>query len=390
MCDIKKNKEYFSWINELKNRYRATQIKAAISVNTVLLKFYWDLGKDISEKYPGKKRNISFFVALSADLKVAIPEAKGLSPTNIKYARYFYELYVAESYRPQLVDDDNEVRHNLDEKKVFAYRPQLVDDNNNDSLFVEQMLAKVPWGHHRIIIDKCGGDVKKALFYVKKTIENSWSRDVLELEIEGDLFSRQGKAVTNFATTLPKVDSDLAQQLTKDPYIFDVQGLTEQYRETELTKAMCENIVRLLNSMGKGFAFVGREYVIEMCGDEFRMDLLFYIIPLHRYFVVEVKNTKFKPEYLGQLQGYIAACDLMLNTPKDEPAIGLLVCRDKNVPLAKYLLGKINMPIGISDYELMRKVPENFKSQLPTVEEIESELANMEKERKNNDTSRTD
>ncbi|MBR5901261.1 DUF1016 family protein [bacterium] len=390
MCDIKKNKEYFSWINELKNRYRATQIKAAISVNTVLLKFYWDLGKDISEKYPGKKRNISFFVALSADLKVAIPEAKGLSPTNIKYARYFYELYVAESYRPQLVDDDNEVRHNLDEKKVFAYRPQLVDDNNNDSLFVEQMLAKVPWGHHRIIIDKCGGDVKKALFYVKKTIENSWSRDVLELEIEGDLFSRQGKAVTNFATTLPKVDSDLAQQLTKDPYIFDVQGLTEQYRETELTKAMCENIVRLLNSMGKGFAFVGREYVIEMGGDEFRMDLLFYIIPLHRYFVVEVKNTKFKPEYLGQLQGYIAACDLMLNTPKDEPAIGLLVCRDKNVPLAKYLLGKINMPIGISDYELMRKVPENFKSQLPTVEEIESELANMEKERKNNDTSRTD
>ena len=390
MCDIKKNKEYFSWINELKNRYRATQIKAAISVNTVLLKFYWDLGKDISEKYPGKKRNISFFVALSADLKVAIPEAKGLSPTNIKYARYFYELYVAESYRPQLVDDDNEVRHNLDEKKVFAYRPQLVDDNNNDSLFVEQMLAKVPWGHHRIIIDKCGGDVKKALFYVKKTIENSWSRDVLELEIEGDLFSRQGKAVTNFATTLPKVDSDLAQQLTKDPYIFDVQGLTEQYRETELTKAMCENIVRLLNSMGKGFAFVGREYVIEMGGDEFRMDLLFYIIPLHRYFVVEVKNTKFKPEYLGQLQGYIAACDLMLNTPKDEPAIGLLVCRDKNVPLAKYLLGKINMPIGISDYELMRKVPENFKSQLPTVEEIELELANMEKERKNNDTSRTD
>ena len=390
MCDIKKNKEYFSWINELKNRYRATQIKAAISVNTVLLKFYWDLGKDISEKYPGKKRNISFFVALSADLKVAIPEAKGLSPTNIKYARYFYELYVAESYRPQLVDDDNEVRHNLDEKKVFAYRPQLVDDNNNDSLFVEQMLAKVPWGHHRIIIDKCGGDVKKALFYVKKMIENSWSRDVLELEIEGDLFSRQGKAVTNFATTLPKVDSDLAQQLTKDPYIFDVQGLTEQYRETELTKAMCENIVRLLNSMGKGFAFVGREYVMEMGGDEFRMDLLFYIIPLHRYFVVEVKNTKFKPEYLGQLQGYIAACDLMLNTPKDEPAIGLLVCRDKNVPLAKYLLGKINMPIGISDYELMRKVPENFKSQLPTVEEIESELANMEKERKNNDTSRTD
>lgn len=143
---------------------------------------------------------------------------------------------------------------------------------------------------------------------------------------------------------------------------------------------MCDNIVRLLNAMGKGFAFVGREYVVEMGGEEYRIDLLFYVIPLHRYFVVEVKNTGFKPEHLGQLQGYVAACDMVLNTPQENPAIGLLVCRGKNAPLAQYLLGKIDMPIGVSDYELLRQVPEGFKSQLPTVEEIEAELAFLEKD----------
>ena len=229
-------------------------------------------------------------------------------------------------------------------------------------------------------MNKCKGDVAKALFYVRKTVENGWSRNVLAIEIDSDLYSRQGKAVTNFALTMPDPDSDLAQQLTKDPYIFDVQGLAEKYRETELTKAMCDNIVKLLNAMGKGFAFVGREYVVEMAGKEYRIDLLFYCIPLHRYFAVEVKTDEFEPSYLGQLQGYVAACDMVLNTPQENPAIGLLVCRGKNAPLAKYLLGKIDMPIGVSDYELLCKVPDDFKSQLPTIEEIETELANMERD----------
>lgn len=233
-----------------------------------------------------------------------------------------------------------------------------------------------------LIIDKCGGDAGEALFYVRKTVENGWSRNVLAVEIAGHLYSRQGKAVTNFALTMPEPDSDLAQQLTKDPYIFEVQGLAEKYRETELTEAMCDNIVRLLNSMGKGFAFVGREYVVEVEGREYRIDLLFYCIPLHRYFAVEVKIGEFEPAYLGQLQGYVAACDMVLNTPQENPAIGLLVCRGKNAPLAKYLLGKIDMPIGVSDYELMRNIPDDFKSQLPTIEEIETELANMEMEAK--------
>ena len=380
MNGIEKTPEYFSWIGELKKRYRATQIKAAVSVNTALLEFYWNLGKDISERYPGKKRDAGFFAALSADLKSAIPEAKGLSPTNIKYTRYFYELYGTGCYRQQLVDDNLRGQQLADQENAGDYRPQVADDKSHKPLFVEQLLVQAPWGHHRLIIDKCGDDVAKALFYVRKTVENGWSRNVLAIEIEGDLYSRQGKAVTNFALTMPEPDSDLAQQLTKDPYIFEVQGLAEKYRETELTEAMCNNIVKLLNSMGKGFAFVGREYVVEMQEKEYRIDLLFYCIPLHRYFAVEVKTDEFEPSYLGQLQGYIAACDMVLNTPQENPAIGLLVCRGKNAPLAKYLLGKIDMPIGVSDYELLRKVPDDFKSQLPTIEEIEAELANMEKE----------
>ena len=380
MNDIAKTPEYFSWIGELKKRYRATQIKAAVSVNTALLEFYWNLGKDISERYPGRKRDTGFFAVLSADLKSAIPDAKGLSPTNIKYTRYFYELYGTGCYRQQLVDDNLRGQQLADQENAGDYRPQVADDKSNKPLFVEQLLVQAPWGHHRLIIDKCGDDVAKALFYVRKTVENGWSRNVLAVEIDGDLYSRQGKAVTNFALTMPEPDSDLAQQLTKDPYIFEVQGLAEKYRETELTDAMCSNIVKLLNSMGKGFAFVGREYTVEMQGKECRIDLLFYCIPLHRYFAVEVKTDEFEPSYLGQLQGYVAACDMVLNTPQENPAIGLLVCRGKNAPLAKYLLGKIDMPIGVSDYELLRKVPDDFKSQLPTIEEIEAELANMEKD----------
>ena len=383
MNDIEKTTEYFFWIGDLKKRYRATQIKAAISVNTALLEFYWSLGKDISEKYPGKKRNAHFFAELSADLKIAIPEANGLSERNIKYMLNFYKLY---SYRQQLVADNKHSsisnrQQAVADKKTDCHLPEVTENNWQSQ--ATSMIFQVPWGHHIVIMTKCGDDVEKALFYVRKTVENGWSRNVLALEIDGDLYSRQGKAVTNFSLTMPDADSDLSQQLTKDPYIFDVQGLAEQYHETELTKAMCENIVRLLNSMGKGFAFVGREYVVEMDGDEYCIDLLFYVIPLHRYFVVEVKNKNFRPEFLGQLQGYIAACDIKLNTPQENPAIGLLVCRGKNAPLAKYLLSKIDMPISISDYELLQKVPDDFKNQLPTIEEIEAELANMEKEEDN-------
>ena len=381
MNEIEKTPEYFAWIGELKKRYRSTQIKASVSVNSALLEFYWLLGKDIGERYPASKLGNQFYKILSADLKMDIPNASGLSPSSLKYSGYFYRLYSKLWLGQQVADLHIEPSQQpADSDNLPKSVNPSVSISQTRALPIADLLVRVPWGHHMLIIDKCGGDVGKALFYVRKTVENGWSRNVLAVEIASDLYSRQGKAVTNFEWTLPEPDSDLAQQLTKDPYIFEVQGLAEKYRETELTDAMCSNIVRLLNSMGKGFAFVGREYAVEVEGREYRIDLLFYCIPLHRYFAVEVKTGEFEPSYLGQLQGYVAACDMMLNTPQENPAIGLLVCRGKNAPLAKYLLGKIDMPIGVSDYELLRKVPDDFKSQLPTIEEIEAELANMEKE----------
>ena len=256
--DIEKTPDYFAWIGELKQRYRSTQIKAAVAVNTALLEFYWNLGKDISEKYPGKKRNAHFFAELSCDLKAAIPEANGLSERNIKYMLAFYRLYsnrqqlVADninlslSNRQQLVADENRtpfISQVVESKRQTRVNLQQVAArlNNDYTHEVFAALQQVPWGHHIVIMSKCGGDVEKAMFYVRKTIENGWSRNVLAIEIDGDLYARQGKAVTNFALTMPEVDSDLAQQLTKDPYIFEVQGLAEQYRETELTDAMCNS-----------------------------------------------------------------------------------------------------------------------------------------------------
>ena len=246
MNDAEKTPEYFAWIAELKNRYRTTQIKAAISVNAALLEFYWSLGKDICERYPGKRRNAHFFTELSADLKIAMPEAKGLSERNLKYMLAFFSLYhnlqtlnnrcnAPVCYRQQVVADNTPSDHKRNQfadgnSSALPLHSQLESDANNPQLAVTRLLMKVPWGHHIVIINKCGTDIDKALFYVRKTVENNWSRNALSLEIAGDLYSRQGKAVTNFALTMPLPDSDLAQQLTKDPYIFEVQGLADTPR----------------------------------------------------------------------------------------------------------------------------------------------------------------
>jgi len=293
--------------------------------------------------------SISHFYGLT--IRLYCDEDK--SPRRGVARHYFYRLYSSLPLSQQLVD---------------------LGKNAAASGFSPDMLFRIPWGHHIVIIDKCGGDAEKALFYVRETVANNWSRNVLLNEIRLDRHSRQGKAVTNFGETLPQPDSDLAQQLTKDPYVFEVQGLAERYREHELKRAMTANVEKLLGELGRGFAFVGREYPIEVGGEEKIVDLLFYFIPMHRYFVVEVKTGEFDPAHLGQLQGYVAACDLALNRPGDNPAMGLLICRGKNATLARYMLGKTDMPLGVSDYELSKVVPDDFKSELPTVEELEAGL----------------
>lgn len=361
--------EYRAWIGELKKRYRATQIKAAVAVNSAMIEFYWNLGKDISEKYPGKVRDAEFFKRLSNDLRLTIPNATGLSITNIKYARYFFELYVDESYRPQVVDD----------KVNGGYRPQLVDFEETRPIcetssngILQQLVAKlfqVPWGHHRYIIDKCKGNRDKALFYVQRTIQHGWSRNVLLNWLSTDLYEREGRAQTNFAVTMPSNECDLAEQLVKDPQVFEVLGLNKEYEEKDFKKALVASIEKTILAFGRGVAFMGSEYPVELGGEEKLIDLLFYVVPLHRYLIVEVKTGKFEPADLGQLLGYKVMVKHALNTPEDHEPIGLLICRDHNRILAQYMMDELKTPLGITDYELHRILPPVEKIQAALEEE---------------------
>ena len=326
------------------------QIKAATKVNQEMLKFYWSLGKDMVEMRAESRWGSKFYVNLSKDLAFAMPEQKSFSPTNLKYMTYFYQLYSQIS--PQPVDEiGNEIS------------PQLVDD-----------LCKVPWGHHRYIIDKCKGDPDKAIFYVRKTIENSWSRAVLLNWLDTNLYERQGKAITNFSLQIPESHSDLAKELTKDPYNFDFLTMTEGYNEKELKDALTDNIVKFLMELGNGFAFVGREYRLQVGETEQFIDLLFYNIRLHCYVVIEVKTEKFKPADIGQLGTYVVAVNHILKGDAENPTIGLLICKEKDEILAQYAVEGAGEPIGISEYELSKVYPADFKSSLPTIEEIEQQL----------------
>lgn len=314
---------YAAWIAELKRRYRATQIMAAVAVNSALIEFYWNLGKDIAEKYPGEVYGSKFFEKLSSDLRQAIPEVRGFSKVNLTYCLRFFEMYGAGKIVQQ----------------------------------VAEQLMLVPWGHHILILDKCKGDRKKALFYLKRTIQNGWSRNVLLNWLATDLYEREGHARTNFALTMPSDDCDLARQLVKDPQMFEVFGLKEEHAEAELKDAIVANIERTLLSLGRLVSFVGREYPVEIGGETKNIDLLFYVIPLHRYLVLEVKTTKYEPADLGQLSGYMVMAEQCLNTPEDNPPIGVLVCKEHNRVLAKFHLEKLGLPMGITDYQIKKLLP---------------------------------
>lgn len=335
------DKDYAQWISELRGRYRQSQIKAAVKVNSEMLQFYWSLGHDIVERKMENTYGSGFFSRLSADLRQELPDTKGFSPTNIKYFKYFYELYAP----------------------LIGNRPQLADD-----------FLCIPWDHHRRIIDKCKNNPQKALFFVQQTRANNWSRAVLLNFLDTDLYEREGKAITNFKTALPSPDSDLAQQMTKDPYCFDFLALSKECSEKELKDALMDNIQKFLLELGNGFAFVGREVCIEVGATEKVMDMLLYNIKLHCYVVLEVKVEKFDFSNVGQLGGYIVAVNHQLKGEGDNPTIGLLVCKYKDSIEAQYALESTKQPIGVAAYQLSKLLPENFKSSLPSIEELENVL----------------
>ena len=348
------DREYKEWIRCVSQKYRQSQIKAAVSVNRELLAFYWDLGRDISERE--KKWGTGFYETLSKDLQRALPDVKGFAVSNLRYVRRFFSLYSV-SIQPQAVGE-------LKEVGAEQIRPQLVGEITESELF------SVPWGHHRLILDRCHGDVGKAVFFVRKTIQNNWSRAVLMNFLDTDLYERQGKAISNFQYALPAAQSDLAQEMTKDPYNFDFLTIQEDYDEKLLKEALVDNIIQFLLELGRGFAFVGKEYPLPISGIEERIDLLFYHLWLHCYIVVEVKVKAFTPADIGQTATYVAIADDLIRREGDGKTIGLIICKSKNNVLAKYAVGTTNEPIGISEYELS-----HF---LPTTEEIEQVLSDTE------------
>lgn len=380
------DKEYKSWIKTLSSRYRKSQIKAALKVNDEILHFYYDLGKDIVSMKAESKWGSGFMKNLSSDLKEENPEATCFSPTNLLYMKNFYLLY--QSYlekTPQVVEqiENKKITPQVGEKNPIF--PQLWEKKENTKItqqLVEQIAAdifSIPWGHHKVLIDKFQNQPQKALFFVHQTVENGWSRDTLLNFIGTDLYERQGKALTNFKSTLPEETSDLAQELTKDPYNFAFTGITTKYNERKLKDALLNNITHFLLELGTGFAYVGKEYRLQIGEKEKFIDLLFYNLSLSCYVVVEVKIGEFDFADVGQLGGYVVSCNHILRKEgRDNPTIGLLICKQKDNLVAQYALESSSQPLGISEYELAKLYPEKIDGTMPTIEELEQGLADKE------------
>lgn len=345
--DFVVNDEYKAWIANIKDKIKHSQMKAAVKVNYELLDLYWDIGRDIVAKQKNAKWGDAFLTTMSRDLKRTFPDMSGFSIQNLKSIRYWHRFY------------------NTDENGLQAVSQMEL---------VEKMVKSIPWGHNQRIMYKCKS-IAEALFYVQKTMDNGWSRTVLEHQIEGGLYSRQGKAITNFQLKLPEPQSDLAEQTLKNPYNFDFLTLREEYNEKELEDALVNQITQFLLELGTGFSYLGRQVHLRVGQSDFYLDLLFYHVRLHCYVVVELKTEKFKPEFAGKLNFYVTAVNKMMKMAQDSPTIGILICKDKDDVVAEYALDDISQPIGITVYELTKVLRGEFKSSLPTVEEIEMELS---------------
>lgn len=358
--NLSQNSDYRSWVKELKRRYLSARLKASIDANRTLLEYYWSLGKDIANRQYANTYGSTFYKLLSHDLRAELPEDKGFSESNIRYMYRFYKLYF------QLVEN---LLQGV-EKSNVVNSPQLADD-------LRAEICSIPWFHQQRIIDKCKGNPEKAIFFVRKVIENGWGRDVLLNFLSTDLYERQAKAINNFGSTLPALQSDLVRQTTKDPYVFNFLTMTEDYNERQLEDALVANVSKFLVELGTGFAFMGRQYRMQVGEKEIFIDLLFYNTRIHAYCCVELKTGSFQASYLGQLGLYVTAVNHQLKTEQDNPTIGLLICKDKDNIEAQYSLEAYDLPLGISQYELSRLIPKEIKSTLPTIEEIESTLERL-------------
>jgi predicted nuclease of restriction endonuclease-like (RecB) superfamily len=383
MSEIIKTTDYCNWISKLKQQIRYSQIKAAIAVNSQLIMLYWDMGRQIVEKQETAKWGSGFIEQLSKDLRMAFPDLKGFSKANLFRIRNFYLFYrnglqsqekVAQVVR-QTSSADTEIVSQVVLPLLITETEEIV------SQIPEQIIRKlisIPWGHHILIFEKIK-DIAEALFYVHKAIENNWSRAVLEYQIETNLYKRQGRAVTNFTTTLPKPQSDLANALLKDPYNFDFMQLSEKVKETDIEKALVRHISHFLPELGTGFAYMGRQFLLHVGTKEYRTDLLFYHTRLKCYVVIELKTKEFEPEFIGKLNFYINAISELLRDDIDKPTIGMLLVKNKDNYEVEFALRDVNNPIGVSSYHYT-DLAEEIRAALPSEEELTQELIKFEQE----------
>jgi predicted nuclease of restriction endonuclease-like (RecB) superfamily len=327
---------YNEFLRTLKDRIRKAQLRAALAVNREMVIFYWQLGQEILTRQEQRGWGAKVIDQLAKDLQKAFPEMKGFSPRNLKYMRSFAEAYPQEA-------------------------------------IVQEVLAQIPWYHNIALLEKVKTTPER-LWYAQESVRYGWSRNVLVHHIESGLFSRTGQAITNFERVLPQPESDLAQQMLKDPYNFSFLTLEKAAQEKDLEKALTNHIREFLLELGVGFAFMGSQYHLSVDGDDYYIDLLFYHTKLHCYVVIDLKMGEFQPEFSGKMSFYITAVDDLLRQPEDKPTLGIILCKGKKKTAAEYTLRDINKPIGISTYQLRNSLPESLRQSLPTPEQLEVEL----------------
>ena len=330
---------YTDWLQSLKTRIHSAQQRATLAVNRELVLLYWQIGRDILARQASQGWGAKVIERLAHDLRVAFPQMKGFSPRNLKYMRAFAEAWP-------------------------------------EAEFVQAVLAQLPWYHQLALLDKLSSPDERR-WYADQAIQHHWSRNVLVMQMETRLHERSGSAISNFDERLPKPQSDLARESLKDPYRFDFLGLTDEAQEREIEHALVKHVTEFLLELGAGFAFVGRQVLLDVGGEEFFIDLLFYHLKLRCYVVVELKAGKFKPEHLGQLGFYLTAVDRQVKSEHDQSTIGLLLCKSKNKVVAEYALGDKSQPMGVAEYRLIESLPAELQTSLPSIEQIENELGGL-------------
>ena len=356
------NEGYIQWITDIKQRFRQSQIKAAVRVNTAMLEFYWSVGRDLVTLRAEERWGSGVVKQFALDMRQAFPDETGFSDTNVKYMKRWYLFYYEKVIKGQQVVDL--IGHQVSDELEVAISQRVIDEKGQqvvDQLQFPDLFGFIPWGCHILVFSKCKS-LDEALFYINRVVDEGWSRSRLENQVAANLFGSQGAAITNFEQTLPAPQSQLAKEILKDPYNFGFLAMNKEYEEKDMEDALVDNVTQFLLELGKGFSYVGRQMELQMPGGQtFFPDLLFYHIPQHRYVVIELKVVKYIPEFAGKLNFYVTAVDELLRGEDDNPTVGLIICKSTDKTVVEWSLRDINKPLGVSSYQLEEVVERTVK-----------------------------